>query len=328
MNIRAVPFIIAIANFALLSSANEVFEASVDAPVEKRRTGRRTKLRADRKERKEAMNKAPKKRFDVGNAPGSVHRTYQHMSYQELEEGKQKHIADRAYDVAIDYGKQQMAVYTDAEAQFVPDVLLEMADLLYAKKDYDKAWKAYAHWALQYPGATKKIVVEAENAQRAIALEFAQAMESIADLVTCTQIEHARYRATDAAFRCTQDIDRDQTQTQVTIELADEFLKQQKLFITHHAAINTIRTACYEKLIASELGICSFYRLQGNTKVVEARLALIEEEYATPFPESKNLVVAYRTAHYPETILANDASRATLVTQHTEAPKTHAADRF
>lgn len=323
MNTRTTLFIAAIVSIITV----DLYGAEAMS-AQKPKKSRRAVLREQRKEQL-ARPSAPAKRFDDGTSRGSLHRTYQYMGYAELEEGKQKLITERNYDTAIEYIKQQMYVATDTEAHHIPDLLLEMADLLYAKQDYDKAWKAYAQWALQYPGASKKIVVEAEKASRAIAIEVATAADMLADLATCTQIEHARFRAVDAAFRCTEELDRDQTQTHTTVELADEFLKQRDRFITHRTAVEKIRTACYEKLIDSELNVCTFYRLQGNTQAVSTRLALIEEEYSVHYPTSKTRVLAYRATHYPDTVDMGDANtqKAILLAQ-TEPKKPHAADRF
>gem|GEM_PF-6120436 len=294
---------------------------------EKSKKSRRTRLKEQRKEQLAKPN-APTKRFDDGSR-GSLHRTYQYMGYAELEEGKQKLITESNYDTAIEYAKQQMHIATDVQAHLIPDLILEIADLLYAKKDYEKAWKAYAQWALQYPGATKKIVVEIAKGGRSIALETAKLEGALADLVSCSQLEHARYRAVDAAFRCTEDLDRDQTQTHTTIELADEFLKQRDRFITHCDAVDTMRTACYEKLISSELNICTFYRLQGNNAATTARLALIEEEYGTKYSGSNTRVIAYRAAHYPDMLDLEDQNiKDTVLIVQTEPKKLHAADRF
>lgn len=326
MNTRAILFLVVIISCTTQSLFAET--TTSEKPTTK---NRRAHFRAQRKEQLDKRNKLPSKRFDDGKR-GSVHYTFQHMSYQELEEGKQKLIQEKNYDVAIEYAKQQIAVATDTEVHLTPDILLEIADLLYAKQDYDKAWKAYAQWATQYPGANKIITSEIQKTQHILGTEITKAITLVqgahqndTERIICTQSEHAAFRAVDAAYRCTQDKDRDQTQTSATIELAEKFLKNKDRFKTHRVTVESIKTACYEKLMASELSICSFYRQQGNHAVVHTRLALLEEEYGTKFPPTKNFVLAYRTNHYGE---QGDAKMEIPTTLITSTPKTHAADRF
>jgi outer membrane protein assembly factor BamD (BamD/ComL family) len=294
---------------------------------------RRKKAREERKAQEERRKKAPKQRFQV-EPDRSVHFTYYDLTFQELEQEKQKLIADKSYDVAIEYAKRQIAVATDAESHLTPDILLEMSDLLYAKGDYDKAWRAYAQWAVQYPGANKKVSSSLQKMQPELNAEITKTLTVIkgsgilseSELITCSLSEHAAYRAVDAAYRCTEDHDRDQTQTQATIELADKFLQHKDRFKAHRTTVELIRTACYEKLITSELSICSFYRQQGNHDAAKARLALVEEEYGTKFPAAKTHVIAYRTQHYGEKTETPVEAPATLLTKSSE--KGHAADRF
>jgi tetratricopeptide (TPR) repeat protein len=324
MNTRAVPFFIAILAY-LPAITEEIPE----------KQSRRKKAQKERKAYQERLAKAPKKRFDMGDGPGKVHFTFQHMTFAELEEAKQVLIAEKSYDTAIEYAKQQGAIATDTEASLLPGILLEMSDLLYAKQDYDKAWRAYAQWAVQFPGAHEKISSELQKMQPELSAELTSmltlvrgsAVLSESELFRCSQTEHAAFRAVDAAFRCTQDPDRDQTQTHLAIELADRFLQHKDQFKTHRATVELIRSACYEKLITSELSICAFYRSQGDHATVKARLELIEKDYGTKFPDAKKHVVAYRAQHYGETTAEPLDAPGTLLTT-TTTPKTHAADRF
>lgn len=347
MNTRTVLFLVVIlASTPLYPAAktttNENSSANTAAslteaeklPSEGKKKSRRKNAQKRREAQEERRAKAPKKRFDDGSR-GSVHLTYQYMTFQELEIEKQKLIADKNYDSAIEYAKQQVAIATDAEAHLVSELLLEMSDLLYAKGDYDKAWRAYAQWAIQYPGANKKIASELQKIQPELQAEIVQALTilkgsgtlSELELINCTLTEHAAYRAVDAAYRCTEDHDRDQTQTIATIELADKFLQHKDRFRTHRATVELIRTACYEKVITSELNICSFYRQQGNHDAAKARLAMLEEEYSNKFPQTKKHVVAYRTQHYGETSDVPVEAPATLIATDTSKPS-HAAHRF
>jgi len=300
------------------------------------RVGRREKAQKERKAHKERLANAPKKRFDTGER-GTVHYTFQHMTFAELEKAKQGLLVDKSYDAAIEYAKQQVAIATDTESHLVPEILLEMSDLLYAKQDYDKAWRAYAQWVIQYPGANKKISTELQKMQPEISAELTKMLTLVSgssilsetELLRSSLSEHAAFRAVDAAFRCTQDPDRDQTQTHVTIELADKFLQNKDQFKTHRMIVELIRAACYEKLIASELSVCAFYRSQGDHEAVKTRLTLLEEAYSTKFPDTKKHVIAYRTKHYGETPAEPIEAPTTLLTKtSTPSTKGHAADRF
>jgi hypothetical protein len=330
MNTRATLFY-----FVILACLPSYLLAKKTPKKESDKVTRRKKAQEGRKAYQERLANAPKKRFDTGER-GSVHFTFQHMTFAELEEAKQVLIADKSYDTAIEYAKQQGAIATDAEAHLLPGILLEMSDLLYAKQDYDKAWRAYAQWAVQFPGAHAIISSELQKMQPELSAELTNMLTLVrgsavlneSELFRCSQTEHAAFRAVDAAFRCTQDPDRDQTQTHTAIDLADKFLQHKDQFKTHRTTVELIRIACYEKLIASELSICAFYRSQGDHATVKARLDLIEKEYGTKFPAAKNHVVAYRAQHYGEIPAESLDTPGMLLTTTTTTPKTHAADRF
>lgn len=299
MNTRAIILFAAI----IASIAPSTYTQDPDTTQSPKKT-RRAHFRAKNAPKKVKKQGPPAKRFDDGKSSGSVHATYMHMNYEELETELEKLIADKYYDVAIKYIERMIAITTETEEHKTPALLLKVADILYLKQDYEKAWKPYAQWEQKYPGAMQKM-----------------------DLPDSPyQAEYALFRAIECSKQCLQDLDRDQTQTHATIELTDRFLKKRSVFKTYLKQVEEIRTLCYEKLIASDLNICTFYRQQGNDAIVHTRLALLEEEYGTAFPATKNLVVAYRSTHYPDS-LSGAEKQDTLIVE-SKPTKTHAADRF
>ena len=218
--------------------------------------------------------------------------TFKHMNYQELTVRKDELVKAGSVPVAIKYLKRMLTLCTDIDA--LADHLLELGDLLFESEKYVKAVKVYREFTQLYPGDTR--------------------------------VEYALYRAVSASFKCTHEPDRDQTPTHETIELADAFLARGDIFTTHRTEVEKIRTECYQKLVASELNVCSFYLDRGETDVVENRLAIIEKEWADSFTPTKNMVQAFRETRIEGIENIDESPTALLVAKN--KPKTNMADRF
>jgi outer membrane protein assembly factor BamD (BamD/ComL family) len=234
---------------------------------------------------------------------GTIHRTFMHMSFEELESEKNVLIQKKQYDSALKYLRRMLILCIDTEGSKLADLLLEVGDVLYEQKEFDKAWQAYGDWCLQYPNHVRS--------------------------------EHAHFRAVDACYKCTNSPDRDQTKTHKTVELANRFLQRRGEFTTHRDAVADIKTSCYEKLIDSELTICTYYRQQSEHTIVANRLRILEEEFKSVYEPTTALVTAYRDQHYPSdgpaTLQNTTVIASTTESQsQTDTPskKSHMADRF
>lgn len=126
------------------------------------------------------------------------------------------------------------------------ELLLCLAQLYYDNGDFEQAVQAYTEFSLLYPG--KK-----ENA-------------------------FALYQAIRAQAQLTMDIDRDQTNTERVIAMADEFLAH-PLFVEYRPEVIALRAECYQKLVEQELYVCTFYINAGDTRAAQRRIDFARETY-------------------------------------------------
>lgn len=136
---------------------------------------------------------------------------------------------------------------------------LALADSYFDQGMLEKAAKMYREYATLYPG--------------------------------CHNLEYAEYKAVLASFYLTLSPDRDQTQTQQTVQLAQAFLHRDDVYHTYTKDVYDICQQCYEKLVDSELNVASFYLNKFNYSekaraldAAKARVAHVRKEYIGKIP--------------------------------------------
>jgi outer membrane assembly lipoprotein YfiO len=131
-------------------------------------------------------------------------------------------------------------------------LILELADTLFDQKKYDEATKWYTEFAEVSPGNSN--------------------------------IEYAYYKAIICSKQNILSIDRDQSPTEKTIELADAFLKRDA-FTKYKAEVEKIRKECYQNLAFSDCNVADFYLKQGNYKAAQNRLESVRTEWLDKAPD-------------------------------------------
>ena len=206
----------------------------------------------------------------------STRKTFRDMSYEELKEARKKQKPDT--ETFIKYTERMVSLCDEAAER--SDLILELADGLRAIGKLDPAAARYAEFSQFYPGHSKT--------------------------------EYALYRAVDCSFQRTRSFDRDQSKTLDTIELANTFLERPG-FAEHRADVETIRTSCYERLIASELNVCDFYLKAEKNHAVERRIDSIRTTMLQFAPEMENQVTAMAECLPGGGTMSTDLSHSPLI---------------
>ncbi|MGB8366937.1 MAG: outer membrane protein assembly factor BamD [Candidatus Babeliales bacterium] len=184
-------------------------------------------------------------------------KTFSKMAYEDLEIAKNKQIEDGNNDIAIKYLEQMLKLCDDIYKMAAH--LLELGDLLFEGEKFEKSGKIYTEFTMLYPGND--------------------------------QIEYALYRAILCSFYQTLDADRDQTKTTETIKLIDNFLDRADIFSQYKTEVYQIQSNCYQKLIASEIGICTFYIKRGSYRPAQKRLDGLQQEWLPKIPALESQVI-------------------------------------
>ena len=206
----------------------------------------------------------------------STRKTFRDMSFDELKVARTNH--KQHSDTYVKYTERMMTLCDEAAAR--AELLLELADGTRVLGKLDIAAARYTEFSQFYPGHA--------------------------------QTEYALYRAIDCSFKRTRSFDRDQSKTMDTIELANTFLERQA-FETHRADVEQVRTACYERLIASELNVCDFYLKANKMHAVERRLETVRTTMLKFAPEMEKEVDSMASRLPGGGELSTDISHSPLV---------------
>lgn len=132
-------------------------------------------------------------------------------------------------------------------------MLLEYADTLYICQRYEKASRSYNELANLYPGSDK--------------------------------VEYALYRAVICSSMLILDEERDQTKTQETIELANQFIARADIFKEYKEQVEAIKETAMRTLVDSEFNVCRFYIHGCEYSQAQRRLNGIRKEWLTKLPD-------------------------------------------
>jgi outer membrane assembly lipoprotein YfiO len=172
-------------------------------------------------------------------------KTFRTMTFDELAARKDELLQENDYYTATKYLEKMVSLCPDL--QKLAFLMLELADAHFERGELTKAEKYYKEFRLMYPGHNR--------------------------------IEYASYKAILCSFYQTLQADRDQTKTQETLELTEQFLKRKDIFTTYATEAENIQMQCHQKQFTSNVAIIQDYINRGRTKSAEHRLEQIRTEY-------------------------------------------------
>lgn len=173
------------------------------------------------------------------------------MTLPEALEAKTYYTALNQTEFVIKTLERIIALCTDH--QILGDVMLELADLQLNLGNLEGAQKLYSDYKTLFPGST--------------------------------YIKHARYQEIFAHYWDALDAERDQSKTQETIKLAQNFLEEFPHDDHFTPSVTETLKTCYTKLLESELHGIEFYLNkyhyaddQNALTAAKNRLAYVEKE--------------------------------------------------
>lgn len=220
-----------------------------------------------------------------------------HMEYNELALMQEKAINQKNNHFAIKCTEQLIKICTDSSKQ--PQLLLQLANLHFENGDFQEAVRWYSEFALLYPGRPAK------------------------------ELEFAAYQAIRAQQKLIMTIDRDQTNTEQLIAMTDEFLSHMH-FKKFRVQVSEIRHSAYQKLIQSELYICSFYSNRGDTRAAQRRIDFVRDHYSGHIGDLEKQIIMAENSIHTQTpqITIQQVKEATPIVAENIAPHTPMKHKF
>jgi len=184
-------------------------------------------------------------------------KTMSHMNFQELEVLKKRLVEEKSYAAAIKAIEKQEKQCKDSD--IMATLMLEKADLYLKQGSYQIAGDLYKTFLELYPGNP--------------------------------HVEKAHYLATKCFEYRMLDAERDQSNTQLVIDLCDQYLERAQIYTTYLDEIKQIRTKCYQLLVESEVNVFEFYLKSNKFVSAQTRLNSIKKDYLEEMPDIEPLVM-------------------------------------
>ena len=195
----------------------------------------------------------------------ALHKKIKDQTFDEAVWAKNYSKETKDYETAIKCAERILAVGGDPE--IMRSTLLELTQLCLNEKNLEKAQKYALEYQTLYPATAE-----------------------------CKQ---ARYYGIKAHFLATLSPDRDQSSTQKTIELAQEFIKQYPQDTEYITSVKDMLNTCYTTLLESELQIITNYisrynytKKQNLLAAAQKRVSYIKDKLYAHVPSIEQARVA------------------------------------
>lgn len=195
--------------------------------------------------------KKPKNKKQKNSVKKPSRKLLSEMTFDEVIVSKDRVMAGKNYISGIKYIERALKLNDDINE--TEKLLIEYADTLYICQRYEKASRSYNELANLYPGSDK--------------------------------VEYALYQAVVCSSMLILDAERDQSKTQETIELADQFLQRADIFTEYKAKVEAIKEKAIRTLVQSEFNVYQFFVNSYEYSQAQHRLDGIRKDWLTKLPD-------------------------------------------
>ncbi len=173
------------------------------------------------------------------------------MTFDEVIVSKNRVMAGKNYVSGLKYIERALRLADDIDE--TEKLLLEYANTLYICQRYEKASRAYNELVNLYPGSD--------------------------------EAEYALYQAVVCSSMLILDAERDQTKTNETIDLANQFLQRADVFVEYKEKVEAIKQSALRTLAQSEFDRCRFYINSAEYSQAQHRLNGIRKDWLVKLPD-------------------------------------------
>jgi outer membrane assembly lipoprotein YfiO len=107
-------------------------------------------------------------------------------------------------------------------------------------------------------------------------------------------IEEAHYKTCVASILNTLGSERDQTNTDIAINFANEYLNHPAQFQKYRSEVEAFKKQALTEKANHELMVCKFYKKQGHLTAAKKRAEYLENEFLTDLPEINSQILALK----------------------------------
>lgn len=165
------------------------------------------------------------------------------LTYEELKQKKDELLAFGNIDMAVKIIDQMLRLCPNTDTETA--LFLELADLLYTNAKFEKALSMYKNFIIRYEGHPK--------------------------------FEYALFKSIQCCGFLLLDFDRDQTQTEEALALAEKYLSLPHC-VAHRSEVEKIKNDCIARLFSSEIYTIEFYAKMGKIPVAQSHLVYVKNE--------------------------------------------------
>lgn len=249
-----------------------------EAPVDKRLLARKAEPATvvTNPDNTEQVDKKNKNQKEVAQKP--KRKILSEMTFEEVIVSKDRVMKSKNYTSGLKYIERALKLCDDINE--MEKLLIEYSDTLYACQRYEKAGRSYNELANLYPGSDK--------------------------------VEYALYQAIVCSSMLMLDAERDQSKTQETIDLANQFLQRADIFTEYKTKVEEIKEKAMRTLVQSEFNICQFYINSYEYGQAERRLNGIRKDWITKLPDIEPEVLVL------ECTLAEKQNKPDIISEKTK----------
>lgn len=180
-----------------------------------------------------------------------VRKLLSEMTFDEVIVSKNRVMAGKNYVSGLKYIERALRLADDIDE--TEKLLIEYSDTLYICQRYEKAARSYNELANLYPGSDK--------------------------------VEYSLYQAVVCSSMLILDAERDQTKTNETIELANQFLQRSDIFTEYKEKVEAIKQSAERVLVQSEFNVCQFFIISYEYSQAQHRLDGIRKDWLAKLPD-------------------------------------------
>lgn len=194
----------------------------------------------------------PRKR--KSSIPIKKQPTLMQMSDEELLNTQKKALAEKNFSLAIKCLERRMKLNTNPET--LATLIFELGEIQFESGKLEASIITFNEFKKQFAGHK--------------------------------EIEEVYYKTCVASFLNILGSDKDQTNTDIAIKLADEYLAHQPQFTKYTSEVKAFKQQASEQKAHYELMICEFHKKRGSLKAVKKRLASLEKDFSDLLPPEIN----------------------------------------
>lgn len=186
--------------------------------------------------------------------------TLKQMDELELKSVQQEAVSKKNFSLAIKCLERRMRLSTNPEA--LANLIFELGEMQFEFGKLDLSIVTLTDFKKRFPGHK--------------------------------DIEEAHYKTCVASILNTLGSERDQTNTDLAINIANEYLNHPAHFAKYRCEVEAFKQQALKQKANHEIMVCEFHKKRGHLTAAKRRIDYIEKEFLTDLPELNSQILALK----------------------------------